>query len=114
MKIFINENDKYNAFRAALVTTAKYHKVEDYEFKSNFELYEELNLITSPLWSLLNDYFQAYNEWFEFYQERKVIEESENIGYDLNPQEKMELVELVNKRQDSFDSLKNKYNELSQ
>ena len=112
MKIFITEYDRHNAFKAALLTIARFHDITNYEFMSNNELYHEIKQISSPLIEPLNAYLKAYNKWFEFYSQRKKIEEETEEEYELNAMEKGELASLVSERQNSLDRLQAQFNSL--
>ena len=112
MRIFISEYDRYNAFRVALLVTANFHDIPYYEYKSNLELIEALKIYKSPLLSYLEKYFVNYDNWFNFYQERKKNEEQEDRDYDLNNYEKETLRDLSDKREKSLQELQEAFNEL--
>jgi hypothetical protein len=105
MKIFINENDRHNAFRSALIPIANYHNIQDYKYLSNYELNHAISKLQSPFWNLLQDYFVKYDLWFDFYQKRKQIEQMINNEYDLNLPELQEGILLSKNRQDALEAL---------
>lgn len=116
MKIFISEHDRQNAYRAAILNIAKLYDIKYPDFKSNFELYDELRHLDCELWIPLNDYIRAYDRWFEFYQTIKTVQnkmENKTISeYHLTPAEEQELIGLINEREEKLDSLQQLYNKL--
>jgi hypothetical protein len=112
MRIFISENDRYNAFRAAILNVAKYHNITDSEFKTNEELYIKIYEIRSPLQTVLDDYLEAYDNWFNFYQPKKKIEQESGKEYSLNNKEQTDLTELISAREEKLSILRNLYNNL--
>jgi hypothetical protein len=113
MKIFISEFDRYNAYKAAILPVAKFHNIENLDFKSLYEIYLQLLEIESPIFNELKDYLAAYDSWFEFYSERKQIESKQNIAYELNDSEKLILANLIQKREKSLGNLLTKFKEIS-
>ena len=109
MKIFISEYDRHNAYRAAVLNIAKFHRVQHPDFKSNMELYEEIANQGSPLLNALDDYLNKYDKWFEFYQKFKKIETEKDIDYQFNDKEKNELTGLATNRQNALDKLQKQY-----
>ena len=112
MKIFITENDRYNAFRTALLNIGRLVNIPDCDYKSNEELYNEIAIAGSPLIDPLNAYLHAYDKWFYFYKKIKNIEEETGEEYKLNNLEQNELGSLVAARQNSLDTLQLKYDQL--
>lgn len=114
MRIFINDHDKYNAYRAVLTTVANFHGATDFVFMSNYELYEWIcQFPSSPFLPLMHVFFNAYERWFKFYQDRKQIEEEMQTEYSFNEAERAELAELINARKGALEALKNKLAELT-
>lgn len=113
MKIFISEFDRHNAYKAAILPLAKFHDIENYEFKSLYELYLQLSEVESSAFEELKDYLLAYDNWFAFYAERKLIEEKQDVEYELNESEKINLANLISKRESSLKSLLSKFHEMS-
>ena len=116
MKIFISEIDRENARNVALKNIARYFNIRDWEYKSNDELKQELdNLHTAEANSiiqLLNDYFTAYDHWFNFYQKRKAIEVNRETDYELSDVEQRKLQELINERENTLDRLQREFDGL--
>ena len=112
MKIFISEYDRQNAYRAAILNIAKLHNVQHTDFKSNYELYEEVVILNSPLLTALNSYLNVYDKWFDFYQKFKKIETERDIDYKFNDIEKNGLAELITNRQNALDELQRQYDAL--
>ena len=112
MRIFISENDRHNAFRAAILNIARFHEIADCDYKTNQELHAEIVAVNSPLLTALNAYLGAYNKWFDFYQPKKRIEEENDIDYNLNDKEKKELGILMTARQNNLDNLQRQFDEI--
>ena len=88
MKIFISEIDRQNARSVALKNIARFFGIEDWEFKTNEELKADIDALDIPnaltIIQLLQNYFHAYDEWFNFYQDKKAIEQQQEEEYILN------------------------------
>ena len=116
MKIFISEIDRENARNVALKNIARYFNIRDWEFKSNDELKNEIdNLHNTEAYSiiqLLNDYFTAYDQWFNFYKKRKAIEVNPETEYELSDIEQRTLQELINERENTLDRLQREFDGL--
>ena len=116
MKIFISEVDRQNAKNVALKNLARYFNILDWESKSNDELKHELDNLHSAeansIIPLLNDYFNAYDRWFNFYKKRKAIEANREDDYELNDLEQEELQKLINNRENTLDQLQREFDGL--
>jgi hypothetical protein len=116
MKIFITETDRQNARSVALRNLARFFDIENWELKKPDELLKELSsLNTEPALSLiklLNTYFDAYNEWYEFYDQKKKVEQQTGEEYNLNTREILQLEKLIRNREDSLNALQQKFDEL--
>lgn len=116
MKIYISEIDRQIAKSVALKNIARFFGISDWEFKSNDELQQELENIKSPnakaIVRLLQKYFSAYNEWFNFYQEKKAIELEQGTEYELNSSEQSELQKLIDNRERALSELQNEFDRL--
>lgn len=116
MKIFISEIDRQNARGVALKNIARFFGITDWEFKSNDELKQEIEAIDNPdantIIQLLKNYFIAYDEWFNFYQNKKAIELEQEDEYVLNSSEQLELQDLINNRERALTELQNEFDNL--
>lgn len=112
MKIFISESDRFNAFRVPLITISRFYGISDWEFKTNDVLIDEITAKNSPIIQQLNAYFDAYNKWFSFYQERQKIERTQGTEYILSRQEEIDLTGLIKNRKDTLSALEDKFAEL--
>lgn len=111
-KVFISEKDRQNAFRVALINLARFFKIPDWEYEDNQTLYNKIKVVTHPIVQLLQNYFTAYNKWFQFYERIKKIETERAIAYDLTEKDRNELSELIQKRQETLDILQAKFDDL--
>jgi len=116
MKIFISETDRQNAKRVALRNLARFFDIPNWEHKENDELFNDLSSLNTEtsksVMMLLNVYFTAYDDWFEFYEEKRRIEQQPGSEYELNDREKEVLVNLINRREDSLKALQERFDEL--
>jgi hypothetical protein len=116
MNIFISEADRQSARRIAIKNIARFYNLSDWEVKPNDELLDEIYGLEENsavvISELLKNYFSAYDEWFDFYQQRKKIETENGTEYIINSNEKKELGELINNRQNALDALQKKFDEL--
>ncbi len=110
--VFISEKDKENAFRIALKTLGRFFNIPDWEYDDNLNLYNKIRNINSPIFPLLQSYFKAYDEWFKFYERIKLIETKEGQSHALTSQEKNELGNLINNRENALNLLQEKFDEL--
>lgn len=113
MKIFISEIDRQNARSVALKNIARFFGVEDWEFKTNEELKEDIDALDIPnaltIRQLLQNYFHAYDEWFNFYQDKKAIEQQQEEEYILNAAEQLELQGLIENRERTLGELQSEF-----
>lgn len=116
MKIFISEIDRQNARSVALKNIARFFGIDDWEFKSNDELKEEIDALVIPnastIIQLLQNYFNAYDEWFNFYQDKKAIEQQQEEEYILNSTEQLELQGLIENRERTLAELQSEFDRL--
>ena len=61
---------------------------------------------------MLNDYFNAYDNWFEYYQKFMVIESHQDDEYELNDTEQMELNTLIENREVTLSKLLGEFDKL--
>jgi hypothetical protein len=118
MKIFITETDRQNARSVALRNLARFFGVDNWEIKNNKELLDDLSTLrertATGIMKLLREYFDAYDNWFKFYEEKKKVEEKTGIEYDLTDTERKKLNGLIQKRENSLNALQQKFDELQQ
>jgi len=116
MKIFISETDRQNAKRVALKNLARFFDIENWEYIENDELFNELSSLNTEtsitVMKLLNTYFKAYDDWFNFYDEKMKIEQQTENEYILNESEKEILGKLISMREDSLKALQEKFDEI--
>lgn len=116
MKIFISEIDRQNARSVALKNIARFFGIEDWEFKTNEELKEDIDALDIPnaltIRQLLQNYFRAYDEWFNFYQDKKAIEQQQEEEYILNTAEQLELQGLIENRERTLGELQSEFDRL--
>lgn len=116
MKIFISETDRQNARDVALKNIARFFRVHGWDSKPNDELEEEINALETPnvsnLKQSLQNYFKAYDEWFNFYQEKKAIEQQQEEEYILDSAEQSELQQLIENRERALAELQNEFDRL--
>ena len=113
MKIFISEIDRQNARSVALKNIARFFGIEDWEFKTNEELKADIDALDIPnaltIIQLLQNYFHAYDEWFNFYQDKKAIEQQQEEEYILNAAEQLELQGLIENRERTLGELQSEF-----
>jgi small-conductance mechanosensitive channel len=113
MKIFISDIDRQNTHSVALKNIARYFRIPDWEFKSNNDLKQEIENINNEqaksINELLDQYFDAYEDWFDFYQEKKAIEVERRAEYELNQDEQSELDKLINRREKTLAKLQTEF-----
>ena len=116
MKIFISEIDRQNARSVALKNIARYFSIPDWEIKSNELLQQEVEKLVKPeaksIVLLLKEYFTAYDEWFNFYQKIKAIETEQDIDYELNNTEQLELQKLIDNRESTLGKLQSEFDKI--
>ncbi len=116
MKIFISEIDRQNARSVALKNIARHFDIPDWEFESNDNLKNKIDNIANPdaitIIQLLNNYFTAYDNWFNFYQEKKAIEAQQGEEYQLSAAEQHDLQELIIRREATLEELQTEFDRL--
>lgn len=116
MKIFISEIDRQNARSVALKNIARFFGVTDWEFKSNDKLKRDIENIGNPnaqtIKDFLQDYFTAYDDWFNFYQDKKAIELKQGTEYELSTSEQLELQTLISNRERTLSELQKEFDRL--
>ncbi|MFA6924831.1 MAG: hypothetical protein WC223_11335 [Bacteroidales bacterium] len=112
VKVFISENDRQNAFKIALTNLARFFNIPNWEYDDNQALYNKIELLNITIVKFLQDYFKAYNEWFNFYERIKNIENTTGQGYNLTDTERNELDELIKNRENTLNSLQEEFDKL--
>ncbi len=116
MKIFISEIDRQSARSIALKNIARFFAITNWEFMTNDDLLKSISELRNPnkgtLVKLLENYFKAYDEWFDFYQKKKSIEKQRKEEYTLNLTDKNELQILIAKREGALGELEAEFNRL--
>lgn len=116
MKIFISEIDRQNARSVAIKNIARHFNIPDWEFESNDNLKNQIDNIDNPdaiaIIRLLNNYFTAYDNWYNFYQEKKAKETQQEEEYELNIEEQQELQELITRREATLAELQTEFDRL--
>ena len=114
MKIFISEIDRLNAKNVALKNISRHFNVPNWEYKTNEELKEALNNLHShdadKINKLLNNYFEAYDKWYNFYQRISTLKLDSD--YELDSLELQELQDLINNREQTLTTLQNEFDNL--
>ena len=75
MKIYITQTDINETIRLTIVKVSRKLDLDDIEWKTSNELYEEIKLSNNPLFPLLDDYLLNYMAWVSFIQDHKDSEE---------------------------------------
>lgn len=83
------EPNRHEAFRKALLEIAQFYFISDAQRKSVTQLYDEILLLQTPLMKYIQDYFEAYNRWYNFYNGKG------REGAGLTPDERMRVAELI-------------------
>ena len=103
MKIYITQNDINETIRLAVVSVANKLNLDDIDWKTTNELFEEIKLTGHPIFNLLDNYILNYMAWVTFIQDHKDRDE-----YSL--EELQNLDKLVNNRNSTRSDLKNAIN----
>lgn len=112
MNIVISNNDQYEAYRKALSLIAHYHEIENFEFKTNRVIYDEIVAINSPLLEPLTNYVIAYDEWFSFVLHVGKAQNEAGTEQHLTAKGEYAIAELQAKRQETLAALQAAYDEL--
>lgn len=103
MKIYITQNDINETIRLSIVNVARKLNLEDIDWKTSNELFEEIKLIGHSLFTLLESYILNYMAWVAFIQDHKDRDE-------YTQEESEKLNKLVNNRNTTRTDLKNAIN----
>lgn len=104
----ITEEDIYEMTRFIARNIARKLNVSDPDFKSVPELIDEIKILDSTIYDIMDKYLKTYHEWYKFH---KRIDEQGNHG-NLSTAESKELTELIQKRDSTRNELLNKINSL--
>ena len=85
MNVYITENEIYQIFRATIVAVSSCIGVQDIDWKTNKELFEEIRIKNIILFDLLDKHLFAYRAWTDFIHKNKDreafdIEEQKRLG----------------------------------
>jgi hypothetical protein len=103
MKIYITLTDIEETIRLAIVNVARKINIEDIDWKSSNELFEEIKISGHIVFSLLDNYLLNYMSWVDFIQEHKDRD-------DYSPAERIKLDKLTTNRNETRTELKNAIN----
>ncbi len=92
--MFISQEDIYELFRFATRNVARSLGVQDTDFKSAYEMNQEIENLDKDIHGKLNDFLEAYQNWYKFCEKL----ESENKYGNLSSEEQIELRQLEEKR----------------
>ena len=113
MKILITEYDRHHAIRAALFGVAFFHNIENSDYKSNRELYEDILAISSPFIPELTAFILAYESWFDFFNTIDVKQGGTNSDYQMNAAEQEQHILLTSNKIEALKSLQDKLKQLN-
>lgn len=103
MKIYLTQSDISETIRLAIVNVASKININDIEWKSSNELFEEVKLSGHSFFPLLDNYLLNYMAWVTFIQEHKDRDE-----YTIAESQKLE--KLTHNRNTTRTDLKNAIN----
>lgn len=103
MKIYITQNDINETIRLAVVSVANKLNLDDIDWKTTNELFEEIKLTGHSIFNLLDNYILNYMAWVTFIQDHKDRDE-----YSLEELQKLD--KLVSNRNSTRSDLKNAIN----
>lgn len=114
MNIVISEVDRQNAKNIALKNIARFFDIQDWEIKSNSQLEDDIYSLPQEsaveISKLLKAYFQAYDDWFTFYQTKKTDREKDI--HIITANEKEELTNLILNRNKTLNELQDFFEDL--
>jgi len=79
MNIYLTQADINETIRLGIISVSKKLNIEDIDWKSSNELYEEIRLSGHPYFSLLDNYLINYMAWVTFIIDNK---DREEFNYD--------------------------------
>ena len=100
MKIYITQADIEETVRLAIINVARKLNIEDIDWKSSNELFEEIKISEHSLFTLLDSYLLNYMAWVAFIQKHKDRD-------DYNLEERQQLDKLTTNRNSTRTALKN-------
>ena len=104
----IDEDDIYILRRFAARNVAKKIGIPDVDFKTCYELTEEINRIDKESYKILTDFFDSYQNWYKFH---KSIEQK-NLEGKLSQGQKAQLEDLMKDRDQTRSKLIKRVNDL--
>jgi hypothetical protein len=96
--MYITEQDVNMVVRSALIRVAKCIRLEDFDLKSNQEIYNEIRNSQTDLIYPLNTFINSYIEWYIFHK----IREHNSI---ISQADKIKLSGLMSNRDKSREQL---------
>lgn len=85
MNIYLTQTDINDTIRLGIISVAKKLDIEDIDWKSSNELFEEIRLSGHSYFSLLDNYLKNYMAWVTFILDNKdreefTLEETEKLN----------------------------------
>ena len=97
MNTYLTQSDINDTIRLGITSVAKKLNIEDIEWKSSNELFEEIRLSEHSYFSLLDNYLKNYMAWATFIldnedQEEFTCEETEKLNKLIENRNKTRLI----------------------
>ncbi|GAJ79006.1 hypothetical protein JCM18905_5045 [Vibrio sp. JCM 18905] len=108
MALAIDTNILNSFYESVLNRVATKLKIQDAEWKSPHELYNEIAQVDGSMYKLLVDFFAAYNAWHSVHQ---IIDNAGTQGQ-LTNQQQTDLDKACNNRDVARKALMNAYHQL--
>lgn len=107
MQVFITDTDRQSAKRIALKNLSRFFNVEDWDSKTNAELYADLlkNKQAKSINPLLTEYFKAVDEWYGWYVTNGKI----TAGRKLTDKENKEFRRVIENKEVALCALQQKF-----
>lgn len=97
--MYITEQDVTMVVRSAIIRVAKCIGIEDFDLKSNLEIYDEIKKTQTDLIYPLNTFINSYIDWYMFHKIRQYY----SI---ISDEDKQKLLGLISNRDKSREQLK--------
>ncbi|MGR5076058.1 hypothetical protein [Photobacterium swingsii] len=108
MALVIDTPTLRNFFESTLVRVATKLKIQDAEWKSSHELYNEIADVDGKMYQLLVDFFAAYIAWYNVHVD---IDKAGTQGQ-LTAEQNQALIEACDKRDQTRNILMEAYHQL--
>lgn len=95
--MYLIKEDLYELFRFVSRNVAKSVGVHDTDFKSAYEMMQEIEIIDKNIHEKVNGFFEAYQEWYKYC----LMLESEGKYDNLTSDEQDKLKQLENNRDET-------------